>query len=681
MAVEDIRRSMWHAFTALAKEEQGEVKKTRLKVLTNNIGRALGKDKAEEILEDAEDSLTFTEYYKIIEPKLLQPENTEQLQLLTPKVIMEIDKICWMLCEGYYLKNSELSQRRSTDNGDDLFKLWKVFNFLAKIDPESQIDNLVGVAALPIRVDLEEAYRIGSLIRQSVGYDPSECPTINPDADSTMQKFLCDFVRFVVIVGTAVQDLPADVFRHGIECASEEILNDVIKKGYLDKYGNHVTNWKKRWFRLTASEMKYFTTDLERDLKGSIEVCKDFRPESQKAGQHRQFRIKLHTMGRSFELAASDLRSKNEWMTALQKAADHFGKEGSFQKCELEERERQRMLRREKIAEEEFGKTMMKEALEHRDKQLEEEHQERLKDKSLLKKREEELEAERQARLDVEARLAEEAAQLEAERLRLKELEEIKAMLERLLEEERQAKRDEEIVRNLQAKLLEEEMEKREELERLKAEQERLLQLERKEKEGLERQWQEQESMLNKTQQQLDRLRAERQQAEQKIIAAEEKMKLAEVERQKMQEKLRLREMSTSVGLRGPRPTPNPDPFITHRGKGAFVEADFTKKVGGEAMSPSRDASGQHSDERLFSFNESEANKNEPEANKTASEATVTEPESKTNTETGDIPEGLEEWMKERQEHKAGERNDQVYMNVDISQSTDSGEPLVTLLE
>lgn len=42
-----------------------------------------------------------------------------------------------------------------------------------------------------------------------------------------------------------------------------------------------------------------------------------------------------------------------------------------------------------------------------------------------------------------------------------------------------------------------------------------------------------------------------------------------------MEERLRLREMSTSRSLRAPRPVPNPDPFVTHRGKGRTV---FFKK-------------------------------------------------------------------------------------------------------
>lgn len=61
--------------------------------------------------------------------------------------------------------------------------------------------------------------------------------------------------------------------------------------------------------------------------------------------------------------------------SAFQKAADVNCLIGSFQKHELLEREKQRKKRREKVYEDEFGKTMMREALQYRNKQLEEEQQ------------------------------------------------------------------------------------------------------------------------------------------------------------------------------------------------------------------------------------------------------------------------------------------------------------------
>lgn len=45
-----------------------------------------------------------------------------------------------------------------------------------------------------------------------------------------------------------------------------------------------------------------------------------------------------------------------------------------------------------------------------------------------------------------------------------------------------------------------------------------------------------------------------------------------------MEGRLKLKETNTSLGLARPLPKPDPNPFVTHRGLGAFTEADFVKK-------------------------------------------------------------------------------------------------------
>lgn len=132
-----------------------------------------------------------------------------------------------MLCEGYYLKNNDVGNISSSVNIDDVKKLWKIFNFLAKTCCEESVKN---VTKLPIRVDKEEAYRTGSLIRQFVGYDPIDIPVFDPCPDDTGDKFNVDFVQFLFIVSSVAAEMPVEMFRLGVKCAEEEILGDVIKK-------------------------------------------------------------------------------------------------------------------------------------------------------------------------------------------------------------------------------------------------------------------------------------------------------------------------------------------------------------------------------------------------------------------------------------------------------------------
>lgn len=237
-------------------------------MLTNNIGRALGSDRAEELLGDNDDSLSFSfsfyEYFSIISPKLLQASanvsanasstssshsngnssdskhtyanttdnnNAGENASLTSPVAAQIDKICWMLCEGNVYKNEKLKDGAARSlNSDDLFKLWKIFNTLAKV-AEGEGGEGQTKATLPLRVDVEEAYRIGSLVRQAVGFNPSEVPLVDPtEEDKGEGKYSVCFVDFVLVVCQAVKDLTPDVIRAGIASIYEEILNDVIKK-------------------------------------------------------------------------------------------------------------------------------------------------------------------------------------------------------------------------------------------------------------------------------------------------------------------------------------------------------------------------------------------------------------------------------------------------------------------
>ena len=52
------------------------------------------------------------------------------------------------------------------------------------------------------------------------------------------------------------------------------------------------------------------------------------------------------------------------------------------------------------------------------------------------------------------------------------------------------------------------------------------------------------------------------------------------MERQKIEERMKLKEMTSASKLAKPLGVREPDPFITHRGRGAFTEADFCRSPG-----------------------------------------------------------------------------------------------------
>jgi hypothetical protein len=41
-------------------------------------------------------------------------------------------------------------------------------------------------------------------------------------------------------------------------------------QGIMSKRGHHVKNWKERWMVLTPTDLKYYVSSHERNLKGTI---------------------------------------------------------------------------------------------------------------------------------------------------------------------------------------------------------------------------------------------------------------------------------------------------------------------------------------------------------------------------------------------------------------------------
>ncbi|XP_050408427.1 switch-associated protein 70 [Patella vulgata] len=570
MALQEVKKYLWHAFIVLDVQQTGTVQKSRLKVLCNNIGQAYGKEKTEEVLDEIEEtSLSFEDFFDIFQQKVLtdvEDLNSEN----KAKSLNKVENYCWLLCGAKYTKRSDNSACALSST--DIFKLWQIFNCFTETGDD-------GLVLLPLSIDIEEIRRIIQLLCQTLGLCELGRWKVSDGNDN-----LINFETFLKCVESAFPE-PGNDLTVGIKDVNYDILNDILKKGFLTKYGNRLTTWKERWFILYPNKLMYFAsqsrvrvTDEDGDSKGSIDINSGIKVESlpDKSGcKPNRFVIKVP--GRTYELCAPDIRSKNEWTAAIQKAIEYSADDISFVKQGWIDRKREREERRKATAEDELKKQQEKELIERQQRELEEHRLRNLQDQELLEKRMQELQSEKLARGEIEAKLKDEEALRLAEQERLRELEEIKNQLERLLEEERQAKRDEEIVRNLQARILEEEFAKRTELEKLKEEQEKLLAQERNQRAGLESERQKQEQLFQDAQKRLMELEQERSDADKQLSEAMEKMKLAEEERFKMEHKLKLRAINNSMGLSRPTFASDPNPFVTHRGRGAFSESDFLK--------------------------------------------------------------------------------------------------------
>lgn len=474
--MEELEKCIWHAFTALSDVQTGYVQKSKLKVLTNNMGNVLGFNKAEEKLDKCNSNeLNFEEYLKLLKSEVLADS-----KLYTSPNAETIKEICWML---YKCKAWEISNQQKL-HSNDAFILWKLFNFLCETDDS-------GCYSLPLVMDRDEIEvlfeRFGLVTGQHADQNSMVNVLQNGKNVFLFPKILALFER------QYLSRLRDDEISLGLKEIHEEIINDVMKKGFMSKKGNHVAAWKERYFVLKPKNISYYTAADLKDQKGSIEINKNcvVVPTVDKP-----CRFILHTPQKNYELHVSDMKTKNEWISALQKAIDVDGEDIHFQKIELAKRSKKRIATRQKEAEECL---------------------QRQREQQIIQEKMKELEEEKLARAEAETRLQLESALREADKDHLRELEEIKEQLEKLLEEERQAKRDEELVRIAQARVLEEEFTKRDELERLKAEQERLLAEEQSKREGVEEERNRQAALLAEATLQLEKLEREHRLADQQL--------------------------------------------------------------------------------------------------------------------------------------------------------------------
>lgn len=512
----ECQKVIWHVFHVLDNNQTGTVQVSQLKVITSNVGLNLGIKKAEELLnkENSPPTMDFDTYFKIVKEEVIEKQDTqneEDLQKILYDRLTHVIKSCWMFC------NFERNHKSISFTNEHCSILWRLFNLLCETD-----DN--GSVKIPIMLHSDEAILLIRNFIETTGQLKKE-QLLKKLSEEEGEGSLMTFTDLLnIFERDFVGDLNRNAISLGLNHLYDTYVLNILKKGMLWKRGYNVKTWKERWFVLTPTHLKYFVSPKEKDFKGAIEFDMDCKLEVPvDRPTHKPNRFIVVTKKKPYDMSAPDVKTKNEWVSAIEVAMDRVGKSPNIQKEAALERCRARALKKRLAEEEERRRQEEAQKLIDRSHELDEEKRKRMDDEELLRARLEELEAERKRREDAEARFQEEQALRELEQERLRELERIKLELERLLEEERQAKKDEEIVRNLQSRLLEEEFQRREELERLQKQQQEILSAEREHRECLESERREQERLLEQA-----RLRLEQLEREQAAAAA--KMQKPDVE-------------------------------------------------------------------------------------------------------------------------------------------------------
>ncbi|XP_060866011.1 switch-associated protein 70-like [Metopolophium dirhodum] len=470
--LKNVTNCIWQAFNSLDTDDTGTVVKSKLKVLTANIGILLDLYSVEKGLEHyrSTTTLNFQHYkYYLLREVFLSLPNILSLPVLQG-FESNIDETCWIICKKDFISKCQVLPE------DCMYKLFRVFCFLSELIVDPDRPNRFQVI-----MDTSEVGLVASQIVTSLGadWDQSGFEELIGNANG---------FQFGTFLTLLEKRYLADVDRAGLVEALNAVTNtfidDIIKKGVLLKRGYLLPTLREYWFVLKPCQLLYYKNEEEKEQCGSITLDPRCWVDSNLQ------RIMLHTTERTFELATKDHRSRLQWLSALKLAISYSAGTEGYQRTLLRRRQKRRKA------------------------ELQEKHRR----SSIIHDMDVQLQAEKQARA---------AMEIHAKELKVASEKHVEE-LECLLEEETQAKRDEEIVRNLQARVLREEWEKREELERLQEEHILLLEQEREKRKEFEIKQREKENQLLEAQQRLIELEAEKQRLDDELTRAQKKISVSE---------------------------------------------------------------------------------------------------------------------------------------------------------
>uniref|UniRef100_H2ZYP5 PH domain-containing protein n=1 Tax=Latimeria chalumnae TaxID=7897 RepID=H2ZYP5_LATCH len=444
------------------------------------------------------------------------------------------DELCWMLSSKKHYKQKEGSD---TISRKDAFKLWCLFIFLSE-------------DKYPLIMVPEEVEYLLKKFTSAMGLEwhQGELEDFyfqDPSLANGMQVWsLLDLIDSGIFSNFASKE----VLSLAINDVFLEIYHDVLKKGYVWKKGHRRRNWSERWFVLQPTCISYYVSEDLKEKKGEVRFDKDTIVEvlSDRDGRRCLFCIKTAT--RSYEVSASDLRHRQEWMQAIQMAIRlMLTKTVSYHKDLKVERRGQREQNQQKAAEKQKERDLLQlqklqEEKERQIKQIEEmkriheetevlrqkEEKHKLKEQEKMQQAlETQLREAEEARAIMEAEMAQKEIVAQRQQERIKELEKMKQGLETALDVEIHARYVEENARLAQARLLEEEEEKLKQLMHLQAEQEELIMQAQQEKEVLQQEITTKAQDLDQAFRELEELRESRQRNDQDLAEAEKQLRHA----------------------------------------------------------------------------------------------------------------------------------------------------------
>ena len=95
--------------------------------------------------------ISFKEYLDFLKAELFTKlGEADDTTVLSTDKLDKVDEVCWFVCSRTYLARPD-----HVLCSNDVFKLWRVFNLHAEVDPDIE-----GELLYPIVIDQEEAHNI-----------------------------------------------------------------------------------------------------------------------------------------------------------------------------------------------------------------------------------------------------------------------------------------------------------------------------------------------------------------------------------------------------------------------------------------------------------------------------------------------------------------------------------------
>lgn len=348
----ELLKSVWYAFTSLDVEQSGKVSKSQLKVLSHNLYT---------VLNIPHDPVALEEHFKdnnngpVSSHGYMPYLNKYILAKVTDGTFNKeiFDELCWTMSSK---KNCKPSVQQGLCSQRDCFKLFCLFNLLS----EDRYPLVI------IQPELEYLLKkISSAM--SLEWDSTlleELLSKNVDLQDGVSVW--EFLEHLS-AGQLLHVESKEAFSLAVDEVFMEMYHSIIKKGYLVKKGHVRRNWQERWFVLKPGSLIYYVAEDQKEKKGEILLEESSVVESVPDKEGRRCLFCVKTSVRTYEMSASNLKQRVDWMQAIQMAfrLRAEGKSSLHQDLKLSRRKQRETLQRSQSNQSTHNESSAVEASQH----------------------------------------------------------------------------------------------------------------------------------------------------------------------------------------------------------------------------------------------------------------------------------------------------------------------------